>query len=155
MRARGATLIEAVVVIAILALSVPAAVAMLGQASDGRADSVSLARATLLAEGVLDHVLADVASAENGLGFQALAEPAVYLAEAGTGLRTRIASFTAGYESVGLSYEVLISDLVSTDGSATGDPQRDLFRVVEVLVRAPSAVGTPLLVRVSTMVADL
>lgn len=155
MTARGATLIEAVVVIAILALSVPAAVAMLGQASDGRADSVSLARATLLAEGVLEHVLADVASDEPSLGFAALENDGVYLDGPDTGLRSRIASFTAGYEAAGLSYELDISALVSFGGSATGDPQQDLFRIVEVVVRAPSASGAPLVVRVSTMVADL
>lgn len=153
MTRRGATLIEAVVVIVILALSVPAAVAMLSQSAETRVEAVKIARATLLAEGVLEHVLADVASDE--IGFAALDDAGYYMGDPESGLRTRIESFARSYTDLGLSYELDISPLVASDGVETGDPSLDLFRRVEVTVRAPSSTGSPIVLRIETMVGDL
>src|SRR5262245_62627691 len=61
-RGHAFTLIEAVVIVVILAIAVPVTLVTLDEANQRRADSVNATRATALATCVMEHMLADVAS---------------------------------------------------------------------------------------------
>ncbi len=144
----------AVLVVA-LAIAVPPALVWLDEAASARADAANATRATTLATSVMESVLADVASADAALGFGALANPGAYVDAAGTGLRARLAGVTGLYEGTGFIYTVNIGGLVSWTGSAAGDPQQDLFRVVTVTASFASAMGATLSVSMEAMVTDL
>lgn len=148
---RAFTLIEAITVIIIIALTVPPAVMFLDASAQRREDAVQAQRAATLGEGVMEFVLADIASDQPGLGFAALSNMPAYRLN----LASRISSLTSSYTPLGFTYRVDASGLVSSSGSATGDPQRDIFRVVTVTINAPRANGTPIDIRFSTLVGDL
>lgn len=151
---RGFTLIEAVAVIVVIGIAVPPTLLMLREVVEQRTDAISLARATSLANAVLETVVADVASGDENLGFDALVDETLYVDGGTRGLRTRLATVTAPYTAARLSYAVDIGPLSAADGSITGDVDLDLFRVVTVSVTFPTIRGQQVL-NLSTMVADL
>lgn len=147
---RAFTLIEAITVVVIIALTVPPAVMFLDAASQRREDSVQAQRAATLAQGLMELVLADIASDNAALGFSALGDMTAYQ----TGFATRSAPLTDLYTDMGFAYRIEATPLVSASGAATGNAQQDLFRVVTVVVTAPRANGSPIDVRFSALVGD-
>lgn len=138
---RAFSLLEAAIVTVALALAVPPAFVMLGDVAAGQGERLRAVQASTLAEAVLETVLADVASDEDGLGFEALADDAAYIDTPFTGLRARLALIAAPYEDAGLTYDIAIGGLVAADGVASGDALQDVHRVVTVTVTAPAASG--------------
>lgn len=63
----GFTLLEVVAAIVVLAIVIPPTVTMLASAANARSDAVSLARGAALADAVLEHIIADVASDDASL----------------------------------------------------------------------------------------
>lgn len=151
---RGVSLIETIIVIVVLAVSVPSAVAWLDEAAARRADAVNAVRATAMAQCVTEHVLADCSSTSSGLGFAALANSAAYLNTPTTGLRDRLASQTAALEAMGFSYTVGISALHDSAGVVNADASQNLFRTVTVTVTYASAGGQNVQVAVATRVTQ-
>lgn len=149
------SLIEAMVVVVVLAVAVPSAMLLVNDSVSARADAVSVMRATTLATGVLEHVSADVYGGDAALGFDALADADTYLNTPTTGLRDRIASMTALYEAMGLSYAVTIGPLVDSTGTESGDSAQDVFRVVTVTVTLPSSKTGTVQMNIGTMVTSL
>lgn len=134
MKRRGFSLLETLAVMVVLAIAVPPASMMLADAGRARRDAVMMARATWLATGVLEHVLADVNSPAAGLGFDALDDSATYLDDATTGLYARLDSMMSFYDALGLSATVTIGPLADASGAVTGDADQDLFRTITVNV---------------------
>jgi hypothetical protein len=138
-----------------LGVSIPPTLVWLDESNMRRADSVSATRASALATGVMEHILADVSSEEAGLGFAALDNDAVYLDTAVTGLRARIGAMTGPYAAMGMNYTVTIGPLVNSAGAVSGLPVDDVFRVVTVSVTFSSMQGGTRTVNISSMVAEL
>jgi len=151
-RRRAFTLIEAVVVVLVVALAVPPTIMWLDEAVTRRADAANLNRAGMLASAVLENVIADCASDGAGLGFAALATPATYLSGGAGSLYTRLTSVAAPYQAAGLTYSVSIGGLVSSTGSADADVTQNVFRLVTVNVSYLSAAGGTRTLSVSCMV---
>jgi type II secretory pathway pseudopilin PulG len=155
-RRRAFSLIEAVMVVLVLAICVPPTLNFMQQSAQERADTVAIARATALAQCVMEHVQADVASDDSALGYAALANASTYLSSPSTGLYARLSTHVLPYSNAGLTYTVSIGSQVSSTGAATGNASQDLFRLVTVNVSAPSSrTSTPLAFSASCMVADL
>jgi prepilin-type N-terminal cleavage/methylation domain-containing protein len=152
---RAFSLLECVVVVLLLAIAVPTTAMFLDQRAAQRADAVQALRASTLAQGVLEHVLADAASNAPGRGYGAFANANTYLNTPATGLYARIAPMLDFYDDLGLACEVTIGSPVSISGTATGLPANDIFRVVTVRVTAVSATANPINVSVSSLVTDL
>ncbi len=152
---RGFSLIEAVVVIMVLAISVPPSLQLLDSAASTRADAINATRATLLGASVLEHVLADVHSTDPGLGFTALSDADAYLNTGGSGLVARISGVTGGYASLGLDYSVTIGPLAQADGVVSGDPDFDVYRRITVTVTYPSAADGTINMPISAIVAEV
>lgn len=152
---RAFSLLECVVVVLLLAIAVPTTAMFLDQRAAQRADAVQALRASTLAQGVLEHVLADAASNAPGRGYDAFADANAYLNTPTTGLYSRIASMLDFYDDFGLTCQVTIGSPVSISGTATGVPANDIFRVVTVRVTATSATANPIDVSVSSFVTDL
>jgi type II secretory pathway pseudopilin PulG len=148
---RGFTLIEAVTIVVIIALTVPPTVMFLESATARRADAVQAQRATTMGQAVMDFVLADVSSNQPELGFGALADMTAYE----TSLRSRLRPVSDHYDTMGFVYDINASALVSSSGSATGNPASDVFRIITVTVTAPSAQGAGINVDFSMLVSDL
>ncbi len=152
---RAFSLIEALAVIVVLGIAIPPASMLLVDAGGARRDAVMTARATWLATGVLEHVLADVNSAEPNRGFAALADSALYLDDPTDGLLARLAVTIAFYQGLGLDAAVAISGLVAADGTATGDVYQDLFRRVSVTVSWTDSAGQARSLVIGAQVTDL
>jgi prepilin-type N-terminal cleavage/methylation domain-containing protein len=151
----GFSLLECVVVVLLLAIAIPTTAMFLDQRAAQRADAVQALRASTLAQGVLEHVLADAASNAPGRGYGAFANATTYLNAPVGGLYQRLAPMLDFYQQFGIAAEVTISTPVSATGIATGVPAADLFRVVTVRVTAASATASPIDVSVSSLVTDL
>lgn len=134
MRRRGFTLIEAIAAIVILGLIAPVSMVTLRDAAAARSESIQMTRASWLACAVMETVLADAASDEDGLGFAAFADADAYLNTPGAGLAARFAGTTAFYEGLGFGWALDIGGLVSASGVATGEADEDVYRVVTVTV---------------------
>lgn len=134
MRRRGFTLIEAIIAVVVLALLVPTSVAMMADAASSRAQSLAITRATWLAAAVMEQIIADVNSDEVTLGFGALESPETYLETPLTGLYARMEPVASFYEELGIEYEVSIGELVSADGTVSGDADENVYRYVQVEV---------------------
>lgn len=147
---RAFTLIEAITVVVIIALTVPPAVIFLDASSRRREDAVQAQRAATLAQGLMELVLADVASDNAALGFSALADITTYRAA----FAPRATPLTDLYTGMDFTYAIETTPLVSASGAATGNVQQDIFRVVTVVVTAPRAGSTPIAVRFSALVGD-
>lgn len=154
-RRGGFSLIEVVIASVVLAIAVPPALNLLDSAAAGRADAINTTRSAMLATLVLETVTADINSTDANLGFDALATPSVYLETASTGLYDRLAGVSAPYTDAGLSYRVQIGEVVGVDGTASADPDANVFRVVTVVVEFPGASSSSYRVPVSTMVSAL
>ncbi len=131
---RAVTLIEATIVVVVLALAVPPMLSVTTEVVDAQAESVQISCATSLAQGIVEHVLADVHSGEGAPGLAALADADVYLEHPSTGLRTRLAWLAEPYEARGMSWDVEIGPLVNATGSESGDGAADIYRHVDVEV---------------------
>ncbi len=154
-RSRAFTLLEAIATMLLLSIAVPPALMMLSRANDSRQESVAADRAAWLATGVLEHILADVASNAPERGFDALADANAYLDTANTGLRDRILPLEDHYSLYNMTYAVAIGELVAYDGAATGDAARDLYRYITVDVSWPSTRGGQHTLSVGALVTDL
>lgn len=155
MSRRGFSLIEAVAAIVILGLIAPVSMFALRDAAAARSASVQLTRAVWLANAVMETVLADVASAEATLGFDALADENAYLNTPATGLIARLADTTDFYEDLGFEWSIEISELVAADGAASGESDEDLYRVITVEVTWVGAAHGSTRYEISAMVSDL
>lgn len=149
---RAFTLLEAVIVIVVLAVSLPPTIMWVDASTSRQADAASATRATFLATSVLENIKADVASTSPGLGFAALASSATYIDAPSTGLRARVDSMVEPLLNAGLSYEVSIGTLVNETGVVDASAARNIFRVVSVTATAPSASGAPISIEVSCVV---
>jgi len=152
---RGFTLIEVVTMVLVLAIAVPPTLEIMMSSSASRANLINTSRATMLASNVLEGVLADVASDDDDLGFDALADASAYLSTPTTGLYSRMSSVTDLYDSLGLTYVVTISGLIGPEGSVSGIESENIFRTVTVRVSYPSADGAAYILPVSLMVSSL
>ncbi|CAG1008101.1 hypothetical protein PHYC_03519 [Phycisphaerales bacterium] len=153
---RGFSLVEAIIVVLVLAISIPPTVVWLGDAGARRADAVNAVRASTLSTAVMETILADASSTAPGLGFGAFANSAAYLDTPMTGLRARIASITGLFESMGFAYTVTFSALVDSAGVVNADPGLNLFRKVTVSVTYAAAGGTnPISISVEAFVTQL
>lgn len=148
----GFTLLEAVVVVVVLALAVPAGMRMLAEAGEVRRQGAQTARAVTLGGAVLEQVLADVHAPT--IGFDALADSAAYLSTPATGLYDRLDAVAGEYAALGISYTVEIGDLADRTGTTTGDADEDVFRAVTVRVTYDDPDGNELELPVSTIVTD-
>jgi len=150
---RAFSLIEAVVVVVVIAVAVPPSMMWLDEAVTRRYDAANLNRATILSSAVLETILADAASDSAGLGFAAFANAAAYVDGAGSGLRARLARVFGPYQSAGMSYQVTIGGLISASGSPDADATQNLFRKITVDVTYPSASGGNQTLSMSCVVA--
>lgn len=132
---RGFSLIEAVACMVALSIAVPACMFPLRDAAAARVSALQTERAATLSGAVLETLLADVASADPNLGFDALAQANSYLNASGDGLYDRLEAVSDLYAEHGLRYSVAIGPLVSASGVATGDADQDAYRWVSVTVR--------------------
>lgn len=133
-RHRGFSLIEAVACMVALSIAVPACMFPLRDAAAARVSALQTERAATLSGAVLETLLADVASANPALGFDALAQANTYLNGA-DGLYDRLEPMADIYAEHGMTYAVSIGPLVSSSGVATGDPDEDAYRWLSVTVR--------------------
>lgn len=85
MRRRAFTIVEAVIAMVVLAIAVPATLAMIHDATIIRAESAMSTRASWLGSMMAEQILADVASDDSRLGMTALEEPQTYLHHPDTG----------------------------------------------------------------------
>jgi hypothetical protein len=148
------SLIEALIVVMALGIAIPPTLMWLDGSNQRRADAVNTTRATALATGVMEHILADVSSRSAGLGFAALSDATAYVEAPSTGLRDRISSMTSLYAGMGMSYSVSIGGLVDSSGAASGVPAEDMFRVITVSVTFDSMQGGTRTLSISSMVAE-
>lgn len=149
-RRRGFTLIEAVIIVLMLAIAVPTSTRMIIDASAERADRVLLAAGTTYASAVLEQIIADVSAG----GLDVLADDALYLDTPGTGLWARCAWISAPYEARGIEAEITISGLMSRTGEVSLTAEENRFRLIEVSVSVPTSTGEMLHVPVSVMVGE-
>lgn len=147
---RGFSLIEAAVIVLMIAVAVPTSVRMLGRSSDERTDRVMMALATTYAGAVLEQVLSDVSAG----GLDVLVDADGYLDSPGVGLWARLAWVSEPYEARGLDAEVEISGLVDRFGEVSADAEENLFRVVTARVSFGLSSGEVLSMPVSMMVTE-
>ena len=152
---RGFTLVEVVVIVLVLAIAVPPTLELLMGNAASRANTINTSRATVLASSVLECVIADVASADGSLGFDALADSDAYLNADGTGLYDRMSAPTQAFAELGFTYEVEIGALVGSDARVSADEDENIFRTVTVRVRYPSSDGGSYALPVSVLVSGL
>lgn len=155
-RRRAFSLLEAIIVVLVLALSVPPTVVWLGESASRRVDSVNAVRASALATTVMESILADASSTSPSLSFAAFADTSTYLDTPTTGLRARISALTSPVESIGFSYSVTFSPLIDSTGAVNADSSMNLFRTVTVTVSYGSATSTtPISLSVEAVVTEL
>lgn len=131
---RAVTLIEATIVVVVLALAVPPMLSVTSDVVDAQTESVQIASATCLAQGIAEHVLADVQSGDGAPGLAALADIDTYLDHPATGLRARLAWLDEPYRARNMSWEIEIGPLMDASGDESGDPASDIYRRVEIVV---------------------
>ena len=127
-RARGVSLLEAVVAVLVLAISVPPTLSLLGEVAGHRADTVAVTRATFYAQGVMEQVLADACSTDDELGFDAFEDAASYVA----GLKRRVERIAGSYDPFGMTHEVMIGGLeaVSIGTGCTQAKTSSMLKIV-------------------------
>jgi len=152
---RAFSLIEVVMVVVILAIAVPPTLGILMDNASSRADTIHTSRASMLASSVLEGIIADVASVEDGLGFGALDDPGAYLDTPTTGFVARMRPITDDYAALGITYTVEIGELVDSGARVSVNEDENIFRVVTVRVRYRSSNGADLVMPVSVMVSSL
>lgn len=134
MSRRGTTLIEAVVVVVVLALAVPPVLSFASRAADTRAEAITVTRANMLASIVMEQILADSVTIDVG-------GSANYVDQAGTGLRARLASQTSAYAALGLEYAVQFSGPVGPALTASAVSAENIYRTVSVVVTYQNLAG--------------
>jgi len=154
-RCQGFTLIEVVIAVLVLAIAVPPTLNLMDTAAAGRVDAINTTRATMMATGVIESVLADLSSSDPSLGFDALADSNAYLNTPSTGLVARLSSMLSPYTDAGFTYSVDISDLVDETGSVSADANDNIFRIVTVRVGFTSANSASYQLPVSIMVSAI
>lgn len=155
MNRRGFTLIEAVIAIVVLAIAVPATTAMIRDATVARSDSAQTARALWLGNAICEQILADAASNDPSLGMEAFADQNAYTNAPGTGLRDRLETLLSDYEAFGIDFELSIGPLVTVSGTSSGDPERDVYRSIEVRILWRNASSGQASMPLSLIVTDL
>jgi hypothetical protein len=133
---RGATLIEAVIVVLVLAIAVPPMVVGVSDSVNRRSDAIQLIRASTLASTVMNQIKSDSITTDIGTDI------ATYLNRPATGLRARLDRVTSIMTSAGLSYDVAVSERLNLSLVPSGNPTRDLFRTVTVTVRFTDSKGS-------------
>ncbi len=152
---RGFSLIEAVVVILVMAISVPPSLQLLDSAASTRADAINATRATILGTSVMEQILADVHSSAPGLGFDALADADAYFNTPVVGLIARIDGMTNAYTTLRFTYAITIGPLAQADGVISGDTQLDVYRRITVTITYPSASAGDINMPITTVVAEM
>lgn len=155
LRRRAFTLVESLAVIVVLAIAVPPAVSMMTDSAKAQADSVTLARATWFATGILEYVMADASSDAPLLGFAAFDDDDAYLNTPGTGLYDRMDSIIAHYNAMGLTQGVTVGPLANASGVVTGDADEDIFRNITVSVTWTTLGGAERTLNIGAMVTEL
>lgn len=145
------TLIEAVICVTVLAIAVPPAMEILDSVAADRADAVNTTRAAMFAELVLEACLADCASPDASLGFDALGDEAGY----NSGLRSRIESLAAPYFQLGMDYRLTVGTLVDRAGQVNANTSENVYRALTVTVTYPSASGDVFELPVTILLGDL
>lgn len=133
---RGATLIEAVIVVLVLAIAVPPMVVGVSDSVGRRSDAIQLIRASTLASAVMNQIKSDSITTDIG------ADVATYLNRPATGLRARMDRVTSIMTAAGLSFNVAVSDRLDLSLVPSGNRNRDLFRTVTVTVRFTDSIGS-------------
>jgi prepilin-type N-terminal cleavage/methylation domain-containing protein len=151
---RGFTLIEAVVAIVVLAIAVPAGLALMRDAAIARMTSAKTARAFWLANAIAEQMMADIDSNDAGLGFEAMANPTSYVEDAPDALRTRLAPVVTDAVAEGFFWSITAGALVDATGASTGDPTHDLYRNVTVQVAWFDPQGQPRLIQLPFVAAE-
>ncbi len=151
-RRRGFTLLETVIVVLVLSLTVPAAVVWVSDLADRRSDATQVVRASLLAQSVMEQVLADVSSTSPGLGPAALSDLAQYLEAPGAGLRHRIDPVSRHAADAGINFDLRISPLVNAAGVVDASAANNRYRIVTVETTFTSARGTVSRIEVLSLV---
>jgi hypothetical protein len=109
----------------------------------------------MMASNALEGIMADVASNDAALGFDALADANAYLKTPTTGFYARMASSMQSFTDLGMTYTVDVGALVASDGAVSGDAGENIFRTITVRVAYPSADGVAYELPVSLMVSSL
>ena len=152
---RAFSLIEVVIAVIVLAIAVPPTLNLMDSAGAGRVDAINTTRATLMATSILETVMADVTSADEDLGFAAFEDTSTYLQHPVEGLYARLQSPLEPYTSVGLSYTVEISELLSQDGTVSTETDENIFRQITVRVTFVSASTASFEIPLSSIVSEL
>jgi len=155
MRRSAFSLLESLAVIIVLAIAIPPAMSMMTEGARSQADAVAQTRATWFATAILETILADVASEDPDLGFEALDNFGVYLKTPVTGLHDRLAPVRDHYEPMGFSYDASAGPLSNETGVVTGDAQQDVFRTVTVEVSWSTLRGQSRTLTVDCVVTEL
>lgn len=134
MSRRGTTLIEAVIVVVVLALAVPPVLSFASRAADTRAEAITITRANMLATIVMEQILSDSVTVDVG-------GSATYVEQASTGLRARLSVQTSLYTSAGLEYAVTFSQPVGPALSTSAVSGENTFRTVSVVVTYRNLAG--------------
>lgn len=143
------------IVVIALAVAVPASMAMIRSAIRTRTTSGNTVKALALAAGVLEHTMADIASPAPDLGFAALADVAAYTDDPLIGLYARLGAFTSPYAQAGFEYRLDIGELSDATGTATGEPELDIYRLVTVTVDYPDGFGRTLSLPVAMLAGEV
>ncbi|MEQ8850284.1 MAG: hypothetical protein RIB32_00715 [Phycisphaerales bacterium] len=152
---RGVTLLEAVLVVLVLAIAVPASMSMIAAGNENRRQSADVARAITLASCVAEQIIADATSTEASLGFDAFTDEAAYLGTPVSGLYDRLGPMTAVYSDAGMTYTVSIGEMATAEGVVTGDPDQDVFREIVITVSFDDPDGNALSMPVSILLTEL
>jgi hypothetical protein len=150
--ARAITIIEAMLVVVILAVAVPPSLRMMDETAAAKADAITIHRCASLLSAVLETAAADAASTDPSLGSEVFENVGAYLDTPATGLLDRLADEIAVYTDVGIDLDVAVSVLLAADGSVTGDPALDVYRRITATATANSARGGRFEVPVSVVV---
>ncbi len=150
----GFTLLECVFVVVILALTVPVSVIFLEQRTSERHDALQYARATALAQGVLENVLADASSKDSSLGYAAFASSTTYLDASTTGLYARLDPMIALYGGMGIRCDVTIGPESAANGLVSGTASNNVFRTVTVTATFTNSMSEQAQVQLSAVVTD-
>ncbi len=151
----GVTLLEAIVVVLVLAIAVPASMTMISAGNESRRQSADVSRAITLASCVAEQVFADATSTDEDLGFDAFADASAYLTTPTTGLYDRLDAVSSVYTDAGMTYAVTIGNLANASGVVTGDANQDVFRTVVITVTFDDPDGNSLSLPVSLVLTEL
>lgn len=145
-------MVEAVLVVVVIALAVPVTLRALDEAGRSARHAARVERASTFAGAIMETVTADAHSPL--IGFNGISAPE-YLSDPAAGLDTRIVPLVELYAADGLTHELEIGEASDADGSVTGDPARDVFRAVTVRVSWTDTRGQESAVEMTTLVGDL